>query len=377
MAGTIAERELNRAAGVRFAVATEADEAAIRRLLRDNPMPGAIRLSFEREPEYFRGAGLAGGDDRTIVAYSGGRLVCMGRCTFRECWMDGRATRVGYLAELRLDSSVSGRFDILRGGYRFFESLQREESADFYFTSIAADNERARRLLERGTRGLPVYSFLAELITMIIAVPSRTRTANVCTMVATPERVPEIVRMLNASAQRHQLSTVWTAEKLCELQRHGLPLDRFRIALDGDEVVGCGAVWDQRGFRQTVIRSYSPALAAGRPLLNLASRFLGTPRLPRPGSTLANGFLTPFAFAAARGIMFPDFVESFFPLASTLGVEFLTLALPSGDVRLETLRRRFSTREWRSRLYRVTWPGQASRESEMRPLPWLPDLALL
>ena len=34
-------------------LATPADEAFLRRLLRDNPMPGSISLTYEREPDYF------------------------------------------------------------------------------------------------------------------------------------------------------------------------------------------------------------------------------------------------------------------------------------------------------------------------------------
>ena len=36
------------------------DEAALRRMLRENPMPGAISLTFEREPDYFAAAGVDG-----------------------------------------------------------------------------------------------------------------------------------------------------------------------------------------------------------------------------------------------------------------------------------------------------------------------------
>src|SRR5882757_5465832 len=56
MRGTAAPGELRRAAATRFAVATEADESAIRRLLRENPMHGDVSVAFEREPNYFRGA---------------------------------------------------------------------------------------------------------------------------------------------------------------------------------------------------------------------------------------------------------------------------------------------------------------------------------
>ena len=58
MAGPAAASELS----TRFAVATRDDDAAIRRLLRENPMRGAVSVGFEREPDYFRGGEIAGGE---------------------------------------------------------------------------------------------------------------------------------------------------------------------------------------------------------------------------------------------------------------------------------------------------------------------------
>ena len=357
-----------------FRVAEKSDDAEIRRLLRATPMRGAVRVGFEREPDYFCGANLAGGVDETVVAFASERLVCMGRSTVRECWVDGVARRTGYLAELRLEAAARGRFGILREGYGFFHALQRDDPAEFYFTSIAADNERARRLLESGARGLPRYDFLGELDTLLVAVPRRPRAVKLRVEYATPERVPDLLRVLNAHGRRHQLAAVWTAEKLRALELHGLPLERFLLALEGGEVVACGALWDQRAFRQTVIHGYARALGVARPFVNFANRILGTPRLPRAGSVLAHAFLSPLALADGCDGMLPDFITEFFPLAVQCGIEFLTLALPATDVRLPALRRRFSTRTWRSRLYRVNWPGEAA--CEMRGI-FLPDVALL
>jgi len=69
---------------------------------------------------------------------------------------------------LRLDAAYAGRFDILRRGYQFFRELQADAPADFYFTSIAADNERARRLLERGLPSMPRYEFIGEFVTVLL-----------------------------------------------------------------------------------------------------------------------------------------------------------------------------------------------------------------
>lgn len=369
MAGDVADRELT---GVRFARATEADDAEIRRLLRENPMPGAISLTLEREPEYFHGANLAGAVDETIVAYDGGRIVCMGRCSTREAWVNGRATRVGYLAELRVDRTARGRFALLRDGYRFFAE-QRETAAEFYFTSIASDNERARRLLERGVRGMPQYTFLGELATVLIAVPKRPRASTLSTEPATREDVPEMVRLLNQAGLRRQLAAAWSAETLLGLERHGLPLSDFLLVRENGALVACGALWDQRAFRQTVIRGYSRSLAALWPWIDAAGRLFGTPRLPRLGATLAHAFLSPMA--ADEDL--PELASAFLPEAAARGLEFVTLALPARDPRLSALQRRFTTQTWRSRLYRVDFPGQSNRAILDPMLPCHPDVALL
>lgn len=377
MAGTAASGELIAPARTRFAIASEADDAAIRRLLRDNPMRGGVDLTFEREPNYFRGVDLAGGDDQTIVAFKDSRLACMGRCSQHDCWVNGETQRAGYLAELRLDESARGKLGILREGYQYFHTLQSENPANLYFTSIAADNERARKLLEAGVRGLPTYEFLAELDTLLIAVPRRPKAAKLRLRAATMADMPDLVRVLNESGKQFQFATVWTPEPIASLERNGLPIERFLLATEGDKIVACGALWDQRGFRQTVIRGYAPLLSTLRPLWNMASRVLGKPGLPPPSSVLAHAFLSPLSFASGSERMLPDFVEACFSAASEAGLEFLTLALPTTDGRLAELRRRFSTRTWRSRLYSVAWPDRSSMSISTEGIPFLPDVAFL
>lgn len=374
MEGAALDSKLDRLGRMRFAVATRADDAAIRRLLRDNPMQGAISLSLGREPDYFDGANLAGGIDQTILGFSGKRLACMGRCTRRRCWVNGREACAGYLAELRLDDRERGRFGLLREGYRFFHDLQRDHPADVYFTSIAADNEPARSLLERGVRGLPTYHYLAELRTVLLGVPRSKHGAKLRVEPSTPDHVPAMLRLLNESARRYQLAAIWDEETLLSTRAQGLPLSRWLLAFDGGEIMACGALWDQRPFRQAVIVGYSMPLALGRPLLNAAGRVFGWPNLPQPGSTLAHAFLSPLAVAKDAEAVLPEFIEAFFEPAKRAGLEFLTLALPAQDERLAMLRRRFSTRTWRSRFYRVDWPGQPAMEIGGTILP---DVALL
>jgi len=183
----------------------------------------------------------------------------MGRCTRRSCWVDGTARRVGYLSELRLDATARGRFRILRDGYQFFRTLQQDAPAHLYFTSIAADNHRARSLLEKGARGLPAYAFLAELDTLLVAIPRRPGAAKLRVESATLEHVPEIVRVLNDPGAAPPTCRSMDCGNLARSCTQVLPLDRFFVVPDGRKIVACGALWDQRDFRQTVIHSYSPS----------------------------------------------------------------------------------------------------------------------
>ncbi len=372
MGGTAADRELSR--NVRFAFADETHEADIRRLLRENSMRGTVSVTFEREPDYFLGAGLAGGKDQTIVAYEDGRLVCLGRCTRRECWVNGRPQEVGYLAELRLDHAARRRFAIVRDGYQFF----RERQGDgLHFTSIASDNERGRRLLESGVRGLPRYDFLAELVTLMIAVPRHPRPSKLRVQSATEDDIPALLRLLIQYGRRHQLAAVWTDARLRSLAHHGLSHERFFLVREGGEVLACGALWDQRCFRQVVVQGYAGMLGTARPLLNATNRLTGRPPLPRPGVALAQVFLSPLAFVNGANDLLPEFIGAILRLAAASGIEWLTLGLPGGDVRLTALRRRFSTRTWASRLYRVRWPEQPAFESAAANARFLPEVALL
>ena len=154
------------------------------------------------------------------------------------------------------------------------------------------------------------------------------------------------------------------------LQALNLKAADFCIVRAGGRIKAGGALWDQRAFKQTKIHSYAPWLARARPAINLASRLIGTTRLPAAGSTLAHAFLSPFMLAPNEPDALAELVVKAGARASERGIEFLTLGLAANDPRLTMLRRRFRRREYRSRIYVVRWPelGGAARELDQRYL---------
>jgi hypothetical protein len=346
-----------------FSLATPADDDAIRRLLRDNPMPGTISLSLEREPNYFADAHQPGENKQTIVARKADRIVCVGNCTTRLRFVNGQPRRVGYLGGLRLDASAAGRFDILRRGYEFFHELQASEPADFYFTSISADNHRARNFLERSLRGLPRYEFLGEFVTLLIGAPNTAAASSKSPRPqAEPTRVaPQFASLLNNFNQHYQFAPHWTAEQISALGQLGLR--------DEDWIEDI-ALWDQRCFKQTVIRHYNPRLATLRPAINLFARITGQPGLPAAGKTLSQAFAL---HTPAPG----HNLDQLRVIAAQRGIEWLTLGFAANDSRLETIRQRFRCREYRSRLYLVRWPNLGGTAAELDQRILAPEVALL
>src|SRR5262245_27898928 len=98
-------------------LADRGDDAAIRQLLRREPMPGQIRVTYEREPEFWRGCEATGDDCQVLVARSevDGETVGIACRSKRRVFVNGRAQQLGYLSQLRIDSRFRGRWLVSRG----------------------------------------------------------------------------------------------------------------------------------------------------------------------------------------------------------------------------------------------------------------------
>jgi hypothetical protein len=378
MAGNAVAGELTSAAtrttDVEFAVATRADEAELRALLRETPTPGAVSLCFEREPDYFAGENVAGARDTTIVARRQGRVVCMGRCSRRAVYVNGRRCEAGYLGELRLAPGTTQGLAVLRAGYAFFARLEAEAGpAEFYFTSVAQSNTRARAVLASGRLGLPKYEALADLTTVAWPVPTCGVRQN-----EAPVEADELTAFWDAQAKRHALTMPWDAAIRAGLSRHGLNAADLCMVLRDGRIVAAGGVWDQTALRQTVVAGYGGVLGWLRPLINGVSRLTGRPGLPAVGERLRQASVHPLAVeqGAAPSVM-DELLEKLERRAKERGVEWLVASVAAEDALRPVLARRSGAREYATRLYVVTLPGMAKSPVELKSQIVRPEAGLL
>jgi len=330
-----------------YRLATEADDAAMRRLLRENGMPTWVEMTMEREPSYFAGHNQFG-RDWAVIAEEKGDVVGMYSAAVLPVYCNGVPSRVGYLGGLRVDPRHRYRIRQLRGGY---ESVRRlaPEQVPLWFTVIAAENTAARRLLEAGIAGLPLYYPQGEYVTFALATPVAPRTS---WRRATPADSDAIVQFHNEQAKQFQYAPDIDSDLVSRLP--------FYIAGDIDAVA---AFWDQRAFKQIVAKRYRSRSAIR--IYNAFARLTGRVALPKEGEALDQTFI---AFFACR----QPSCELLRGLLAHCETPVASLGMHAANP-LRPIIERFKPISYPARIYAVTFNGQPST----REFPAQPEAALL
>lgn len=354
-----------------FTQATAEDEAEIRRLLRENPVPGRMPVSFEREPNGFAGPQLAGARRCFVLAREEANGPAIGLCEriVRSGFVDGEERLIAYLGALRVAESHRRRIAIIKGGFRALRNVERPDEWPVALTSIADDNIGAKRLLTKGISGLPTYRPIGGLVSMVM------RPRKVSTNAArelSPAQYPELSAFLEREMRWRQFSTRWTVDDL-----RGLTGATFLGIIKGGELMGCVSLWDQREYRQTVIHNYSPLLGAVRPMLNVLGGLIGSPQLPPPGAVLRQAFVSHLASRGSDPGIALDLVTSALDLAARRGVAAAILGVPAGHPWRTYFERRFRSIQYRTTLYGVFWQESAQARLPSARTHIFPEIALL
>ncbi len=359
-------RVTRRSAAPRWKVeaARPEDDPGLRQLLSRRAMGGLIRLTLEREPSIWHAAAVEGERHHTVVARerATGKILGMGSRVVRSVWLDGERVNMGYLAQLRLAPELRAGRHLLAAGYRSCDRRRRDDELPYDLTSIVADNAAARRLLERGLPGLPRYHRLCRLVTFTVPTRCRRLRGSGTVRNGSDAGLAAIVECLDRNQSRYQYAPAWTeADVRSSTRARGLEVSDFLIAVDPkdpDRVIGCAAIWDQRSFKQVVVRDYAPALRRFRPLVNLLLTAGGRPRLPPPGSVLDLAYLSHLAVDDDRADVAVQLIRAARDAAARRGLDYLSFSLAESSPMVPAVRRAFPARELLSVLYLVGPAGE-------------------
>ncbi|HYT87263.1 MAG TPA: hypothetical protein VEL76_00955 [Gemmataceae bacterium] len=362
----------------RFDLATEADDADLRDVLARTPMGGTVAVTFRREPSYFRAAAVDGIFRQVIACRDTetGRVIGFGMRAVRPVYVNGEPAAVGYLGGLRGLPEYRNR-GLLARGYAFLRQLHADGRTPFYLTTIAEGNDVALAVLTSGRAGLPTYHFAGLYQTAAVPLPRR-RMGPACARgdvsieAACAEDLPEVLAFLHTEGRRRQFFPCYRPEDFFTLDGTLLDLEpgQLLLARRGGRLIGTLAGWDQHRFKQVIVNGYTGVLRWLRPVINLAARFTGAPRLPPPGGELR--YLT-----AALSLVAGDEPAVFAALLDRLRhqaagrYDYLLVGLHEMDPLLAVVRA-CRARWYTTRLYLVCWPdGEAARQALTDRVPYL------
>ena len=337
--------------GLTLRLATRADDAQIRAVLRRNVMPGAMELAFAHEPSFFDAIEVEGSDPQVVVGEQDGQLVGAGLVTLRRVYLNGEASDVGYLSSLRADPAIRGTIALARG-YRFYRHLhEAQRRVQFYLSTIMEDNSTARELLTSGRAGLPSYHEIGRYHTMVIPLPRWGKLrlpAGLSIVAGSTVGAGEIAAFLQETGKSRQYYPLYTAEDIQSptgLLR-GLALDDFAIALAGDRILGVLAAWNQLPFRQHLVTGYQGWLRRTRPLLGGL--------LPPPGESVQSLLAACIAIHDDDPAVFRVLLRHLLHTHAGGAPRFLFIGLASDDPLLPVAKEPWHL-TLHSRLYTVAW----------------------
>lgn len=323
---------------VAFSLATSADDAGIRRLLSSNPIPGKIRIRYEREPDYFAGCATMG-TTQVLVARAEELVIGVACRAVRPMYINGERADVGYLGQLRVDPHFRGRWLVLRG-FRKLHELHQEAPPRGYVTTIIEGNDEAEGVLVRLARGpMPRYRKIDRLMTLALPAARAVRVERS----QSQRSLAEIVAFLNREGSRKNFFPVYeeqsfTAGMLSDGLTRGFdPKDFIVIERDG-VIAGVAGLWDQSAYKQSIVDAYDPLTRAARPIYNTAAIVLRRATLPKPGTALRFGYASFFCAVNDDPAIARELIVRLLAAARECGLDHLLVGFAESDPLLQVVR---------------------------------------
>ncbi len=363
--------------GIHVSLATPADDASIRGLLRREPVGGRIAISYERDPDFAIGCEATGENITVLVArdLESGVLAGVACQSEREVYVNSAPTRLGYLGQLRTDRRYRGRWLVSRG-YSLLRRLHERNPLPGYLAAVTTDNREATGvLIEKPRRLFPSFHPIARYCTLSLQVKRFKREPKI--VAATPDDIPEVIRFLQTEGPRRQFFPVWTAERMLRLvDALGLRFEDIQIARRNGSIAGVIGMWDQSAYKQNIVHSYAGWLKLVAPLYNATAPWLMRPRLPRPGEKIRNAYAAFVCVAKDNPNVFGDLLTATMARAATCGLDYLLLGLDERDALLD-IAREHPHILYQSRLYLAEWPDGGHLHARLDDRPSYVEIATL
>lgn len=348
--------------GYTIGLAKSRDDKPIRDLLKNNPMPGPISLSFEREPSFFGSLFLQGHFNQVIIAKDeAGEAVGVGTRSIQKVFINRHLTNVGYLSNLRIDKKHRGK-GILNLGMNFLKSLDSDNKADYYYMTITSQNDVARKIFEGKKKGFPNAANLSGVVTYII--PFDQAKIGLIPIDIRKGKKQDEKRIIDFIKKEGAKQNFFPALEKDELSgQFGLKITDFLILENGGEIEAVACLTDQSRLKQNVVKGYGSYLFFIKPLYNLIAPLIRRKKLPEINEHFKCLYLSYFAGKDSKSK--EALIEYALKTKADSDYHFLILSLHNNDKMNEIMKNIRSLR-YESIFYALSWKKRISFLSKLK-----------
>ncbi len=337
-----------------LSLANSTHDPQLRGLVRSMAMPGAIRVAFAREPDFFRSLDIEGPFNQVIIASEHEKLYGMAVRSVKTVYVNGAEQDIGYLHGLRI-SDEARRSTLLGRGYRFLHQLHQDGRTPVYLTSIIESNKPVQKLLTSGRAGLPVYQDLGRYFTFAVNLKRSSRRkvdSGVTIRRGNKSALSDISDFLQHEGRKEQFFPVYRVQDLKSCT--DFDPEQFYMLYDADGLAGVCGVWDQTAFKQNLITSYARWLAAARPLINRGLQWSRYQPLPDVGNALRSFFISFVAVCDQDPALFRMLLDAVCRDYRTKEYHYFLAGCHETSPLVRTMNSFFTIR-YTSRIYLVYW----------------------
>ena len=327
------------------------DGREISRILDASTSNGLIDLLYTRRPDAYASYQKEPGEARVFARKKDGAVVSTCAELVRDVYVGGDACKAAYICGLKKDPDYPGGAGI---SAKIVREFQRDD-IDAYYFGVLTDNPRAKEMFEKTSR-LFSTRHVTSVKTYIVSPRAKIKAPKnaYAFRQAREDDLPALLAFLQREGAKKDLFPVVRSLDAF----YNLHIGDFYLLLDGGEIVACAALWNSTGYKQYVVRKYSPLMKIAR-FLNPLIAALGFIRLPKENAPLDFPMLSFFLTKDGREDLFYIYLNR---VRKEVGKRYglYVFALPDGHFARKTLDRTHHV-GFRTMIYeiRFPWSGQS------------------
>ena len=338
-------------------IASSCNDAEIRKILNNNPVPGHVSLVYAKNPSYFQAAMIGNQDTKTLVIKNDSeKIIAFQTTATRRVYCNGRAVTIGYLSNLRMDKNYKGK-GLLKEGFEFLKQVHSQIKVPFYFSTIISGNNSAANTLTRHRDGgLHFIDYGNYLTKAIIIFNKKYKLSNDYRIIrGNKDNLPEIVNFLNSEGGEKNLFPCYTENDFTEKNiLKDFNINDFYLAIKNNVLAGVIGKWDQSSFKQNSIDSYNGAYSILHPVYNILANTLNLPRMPKRGEQIQFIYTCFIAIKENDPKIFLDLLKAVYNDLAGSNNLFLMVGLHEKDGLRESLKK-FIGLAYKSNLFINYW----------------------